>query len=61
VVRQYLADIIGTHPDIYFACHENKLISEHYGLRDIVDVLRAGPIFCVGILPWLIFMAVRHP
>ncbi|WP_417811165.1 sulfotransferase family protein [Thalassospira alkalitolerans] len=37
-----LADIIGTHPDIYFACHENKLISERCGLRDIVDVFAGG-------------------
>ena len=33
-----LAGILGTHNSLYFACHENKLISEYNGLRDVADV-----------------------
>lgn len=34
-----MGDLLGSHPDFHFPAHENKLIVERGGLRDLVEIL----------------------
>jgi hypothetical protein len=34
-----MGDLLGSHPDFHFPAHENKLIVERGGLRDLVEII----------------------